>query len=297
MLRALLRFLARQPQDIVLALALALVFFFFAVDYVTGIEIAVFLFYWIPIALAAWRGGRRAGVLIAVLCDLAYIAANYRIASVSGPLVLYWNAAIRLGSYVITALLVAELKLGFDRLHALAQNDFLTGAYNSRAFYRLAEEERARSRRYRHPITLAYMDIDNFKTVNDTHGHGTGDALLIAVTRTLRAHLRRTDILARMGGDEFAVLLPETDAASAQQAFTKLEKALRAMAENQAWPVTFSIGVVTYPVAPGLTESMVQAADHLMYTVKNGNKNAVAFAVEPEDALYQRGSSSASSAV
>ncbi|HSA92104.1 MAG TPA: GGDEF domain-containing protein, partial [Terriglobales bacterium] len=257
----------------------------------------VFLFYWIPIALAAWRGGRRAGLLIAILSDVSYIAANYRIASVSGPMVLYWNAAIRLGSYVITALLVAELKLSFDRLHALAQNDHLTGAYNSRAFYRLAEEERARSQRYQHPLTVAYMDIDNFKTVNDTQGHGTGDALLIAVTRTLRTQLRRTDLLARMGGDEFAILLPETDAVSAQQAFTKLEGALRSMAESQGWPVTFSIGVVTYPVAPGLTESMVTAADHLMYSVKNSSKNGVAFAVESDPNSSHRGSSSVSSAV
>ncbi len=281
----------------VLALALALVFFIFALDYVTGTDIAVFLFYWIPIALAAWRGGRRSGVLIAVLCDLSYIAANYRIAAVSGPLVLYWNAAIRLGSYLITALLVAELKLSFDRLRDLSQNDFLTGAYNARAFYRLAEEERARGQRYRHPLTVAYMDIDNFKTVNDTHGHGTGDALLIAVARTIRSHLRRTDVLARMGGDEFAFVLPETDATSARQAFSKLEGALQTMAESQGWPVTFSIGVVTYAVPPGLTESMVKAADHLMYAVKNSSKNGIAFAVEPDSALSERGSSSAGSAV
>lgn len=297
MLRALLRFFARQPQEFVLALALALVFFMFALDFVTGIDIAVFLFYWIPIALAAWRGGRRAGVLIALLCDLSYITANYRIASVSGPLVLYWNAAIRLGSYVITALLVAELKLLFDRLHDLAQTDPLTGVYNARAFYRMAEEERSRGQRYRHPLTLAYMDIDNFKTVNDTHGHGTGDALLITVARTLQSHLRRTDVLARMGGDEFAILLPEADASSAHQAFTKLENTLRSLAENHGWPVTFSIGVVTYEVPPGLTETMVQAADHLMYSIKNGTKNGIAFAVEADPGSSQRGSSSMSSAV
>ncbi|HXE89443.1 MAG TPA: GGDEF domain-containing protein [Terriglobales bacterium] len=297
MLRTLLRFLARQPKGLVLLLAVALVFFIFAVDYVTGTDIAVFLFYWIPIALAAWRGRLRSGILIALLCDASYVAANYRIAAVSGPLVLYWNAAIRLGSYVITAALVAEVKLLFDRLHELAQTDPLTGAYNARAFYRIAEEERARGQRYRHALTVAYMDIDNFKTVNDAHGHGTGDALLIAVARTLRSHLRRSDVLARMGGDEFAILLPEADARSARQAFTKLEDALRALAESQGWPVTFSIGVVTYEVPPGLTETMVQAADHLMYSVKNGTKNGIAFAVEPGPGSAQRGSSSVSSAV
>lgn len=292
MFRALLRFLERQPQGIVLALSLALVYLIFAVDYVTGTDVAVFLFYWIPIALAAWRGGRVAGILIAILSTLAYFAANYRIAVVAGPLVLNWNATIRLGSHVIAALLVAELKHSFDRLRDLSQNDFLTGAYNTRAFYRLADEERVRASRYRHALTVGYLDIDDFKTVNDTHGHAAGDALLAAVARTIRSNLRRSDLLGRMGGDEFALLFPETRADAARQVFSKLQRELQSLVQGEGWPVTFSIGAVTYLEPPETTESMVQKADHLMYSVKNSSKNAVAYATEPPGPMTQRGTSS-----
>lgn len=297
MFRALFRFLERQPQGIVLALALALVFLIFAVDFVTGTEVAVFLFYWVPIALAAWRGGRGPGILVAGLCTLAYVTANFRIAAVAGPLVLSWNAMIRLGSYLITVLLVVELKHSFDRLRELSQNDFLTGAYNSRAFYRLADQERVRARRYRHALTVAYLDIDSFKAVNDTRGHAAGDALLAAVAQTIRSNLRRSDLLARMGGDEFALLFPETQANAARQIFSKLHRELHSLVQGEGWPVTFSIGAVTFEEPPETTEAMVQKADHLMYSVKNSSKDAIAYATEPPGPMTQRGTSSVSSAV
>lgn len=296
MFRALLRFLERQPRGIVLALAMALVFMIFAVDLLTGTDVAVFLLYWLPISLTSWRCGRLPGILVAVLSTLAYVGANSQIGAVAGAMVLYWNTLIRLGSHVIAAVLIAELKRSFDRLHELSQQDFLTGVYNGRAFYRLAEMERVRGQRYHHAVTMVYVDVDNFKAVNDTRGHAAGDQLLGKLAQTIGSNLRRTDILARMGGDEFALLLPETDLNAGRQVLLKLQQALQSLVQGEGWPVTFSIGAVTYEVPPDSTEAMVRQADQQMYSVKKGSKNAIAHAAAPR-AGGQRGDSSVSSAV
>jgi diguanylate cyclase (GGDEF)-like protein/PAS domain S-box-containing protein len=165
-----------------------------------------------------------------------------------------------------SALLEAEKKL--------ARCDALTGLANRRAFYERAEQERKRAARYRRPISLAYVDLDNFKQVNDTHGHEAGDQLLINVAKVLGT-LRSDDMAARLGGDEFAVLLPEAGDAAAAFVIHKLQRMLTAAMHEKNLPVTFSIGLVTFDPVPENTEQMVQKADDLMYEVKKHGKNAI----------------------
>jgi diguanylate cyclase (GGDEF)-like protein/PAS domain S-box-containing protein len=165
------------------------------------------------------------------------------------------------------ALLEAEKKL--------ARCDALTGLANRRAFYERAEQERKRAARYRRPLSLAYIDLDNFKHVNDTRGHEAGDQVLTTVAAIFGKNLRSEDMAARLGGDEFALLLPEAGDAAAAFVIHKVHRLLTAAMQAKNFPVTFSVGLVTFDPVPDKTEHMVQKADDLMYEVKRQGKNAI----------------------
>ena len=169
----------------------------------------------------------------------------------------------------------------------LARVDGLTGLANRRAFYEGAELERKRSLRYSRPLSIAYIDLDNFKAVNDEQGHEAGDQLLASVGKLLRENVRAEDIVGRLGGDEFAVLLPENNYDNAVKAIAKIHGVLNATAKKNAWNIGFSVGMITYNIPPETVEEMIHAADQLMYSVKHGGKNrfatsAVLNAPQPE---------------
>jgi diguanylate cyclase (GGDEF)-like protein len=170
-----------------------------------------------------------------------------------------------------------RLALALDNEKSLSRSDYLTGLANRRAFEESFDMECKRSRRYNRPITLVYMDLDNFKQVNDGQGHQTGDEVLVAVAASLRTNLRATDCVARLGGDEFAILLPETGEEAAQIIMRKLESVLQRLLADKNWPIGFSFGVVTFPVPLDSLEAMLQRADKLMYEAKQGGKGAMLF--------------------
>ena len=181
-----------------------------------------------------------------------------------------------LGFFVLAAALITYLRVKQAELQAVIDTDLVTGATSARGFYRHAEREIYRSHRYGHPLTVAYLDLDNFKQVNDTYGHQEGDRLLRIVAQTIKTHIRAADRVARLGGDEFVILFSETDAPSARHAVEKIRAQLLARMQMEYWPVTFSLGVLTCgPNCPGL-EDVLREADHLMYSVKKAGKNAVA---------------------
>ncbi len=270
----------------IVSAAIALVSAIGLLDYYTGYKLSVSLLYLAPVLLASWTVGRKAGLLIAAVGMLAWFFADasLRQEGFNNP-VAYWNALMRLGFFVTAALLLASLKSALDRERNAARIDSLTGLANYRAFYEDAEAEVARARRYSHPLTVAYIDVDNFKIVNDLYGHREGDRLIRKTAQIIRSALRTHDIVARVGGDEFVVLLPETDSKEAEPVFARLlglfhesgkeEKALR--------HVSASVGVVTFKTAPASVAAMVWAADTLMYRVKRTGKNGCNFEVEEGD--------------
>jgi Cu+-exporting ATPase len=181
----------------------------------------------------------------------------------------------------ITARKQAEeaLQLALRREEHLARVDPLTGSANRRAFYEALEGELGRLRRYGRPLTVAYFDVDNLKQANDDLGHEVGDAILCAISATVRQHLRQTDTIGRIGGDEFAILFPEADSKPARAAMDKVNNfLLEAMRQNQ-WRVTFSIGLVTCLTAPVSVEELMRKADELMYVAKKSGKNNIISAV------------------
>ncbi len=168
------------------------------------------------------------------------------------------------------------------RLHAkvqkLAITDPLTGLYNRRGFYELGRREIERVRRFGHPLSAILLDIDDFKLINDTYGHAIGDQVLKALAERLHNNIRGVDILGRYGGDEFSILLPETDLATASVIGGRLR---RAMSRH---PITTDDGLLSVTISLGIakaTEDMVDLdtllnlADGAMYTAKQGGKDRV----------------------
>jgi diguanylate cyclase (GGDEF)-like protein len=131
----------------------------------------------------------------------------------------------------------------------------------------------------RRPYTMVYIDLDNFKTVNDTLGHATGDLVLKSVVDTIQHQIRSRDYLARLGGDEFAILLTDLDQENAKIIIDRLQLALLERMRIKEWKVTFSIGVLTVLTLPESVDVLVSLADSLMYQVKDKGKDAVQFSV------------------
>lgn len=169
-----------------------------------------------------------------------------------------------------------KLRLKLQQEERLSRVDPLTGAANRRAFLELLEGEIGRLRRYRRPMSVAYLDLDNLKEMNDMFGHESGDGVLRLVAQTLRQHLRQGDAVARMGGDEFAILFTEADEASARGAVERFRTHLLAAMAELGWPVTVSVGLVTCLEAPASFEEVIRQADAMMYSVKKSGKNGVA---------------------
>jgi diguanylate cyclase (GGDEF)-like protein len=245
-------------------------------DYLTGYKVHVALLYILPILLVSWAAGRTMGFVLSVLAAGSWFVAN----SLTWPSDVsrtahFWNAGVRLITFLASAHLISALKE--TRGEALQSRiDPLTGAGNLREFRDRAAAEIIRSRRYQHPLTVAYLDLDNFKAVNDRFGHATGDEVLCTVVGTLRRNIRESDLLTRVGGDEFLLLFPETKSEAAPKAVQKMEEMLEQVIRERQWPVTASIGVVTFITPPESVDELLKVADRAMYSAKAAGKNRIA---------------------
>ena len=283
-LRTIHRTLAGKPPAFIAGVALSLVALLGLADLATGAELSSSVFYAAPVAIAAWYGSRHLGTALSLAASGTwYLADLLAGATYSAPWIPFWNAGVRLGFFLIIAGLLVRLRDALEAQRALAEIDGLTGLANSRRFLQTLGAEVSRAARYRHPVSLAYIDLDGFKEVNDRQGHAAGDAVLSMVGSVLRASVRASDLPARMGGDEFAVLLPETDEAQARDVATKLRTALEQKAASAEGRVGFSMGVITSPGPGADGEELVRRADHLMYDVKRTGKGRTTFAVLGEE--------------
>jgi diguanylate cyclase (GGDEF)-like protein len=248
-------------------------------DFLTGWQLSFSIFYLIPIALVTWFAGRNLGLVMSIASTIVWFTAdNLSGQPYSQPIFPFWNAGVRLGFFILVSFLLPALK---EREHEkeIARRDDLTGAANRRQFFEVAQAELERFQRYQHPFTIVYFDIDDFKTVNDQWGHQIGDQLLCSVVNRAKLALRKTDFLARLGGDEIVALLPETGQEEAKIAVSKLQKALLDEMRSRNWPVTFSIGTITCLDAHLTADELLSKADDLMYSVKKNGKNAIAYAI------------------
>ena len=290
-MNGILEGIERLPKKVVYGLAAVLTILIGLLDMVTGEDLSVSFFYMVPILLTTWRGGPVPGLLLNVPCAVIRL---WLVVRWQGPdpfrrPELFWNLLVEGIVFVTLTLIASALRRLTGELRLLARTDALTGVANRRAFYERAELELSRSRRFLETVTVAYVDVDDFKRINDELGHEAGDDLLRSVSATFLGRVRTTDLVARLGGDEFALFLPTTNSEAALALLSELFQTLRAEMEKQAWPVTFSIGAVTFIRPPASVDDMLRRVDELMYKVKREGKAGVrheVFPSMPESAVF-----------
>jgi len=266
------------PRGRLIIIAMGALFIVGVIDSLTGFELSVSFFYLIPITMIAWVFGRNTGLAFSVLSAIVWLASDLLSGhEYSNSAIGVWNTMIRFGFYSVVAILLAELKHLLEEERILANTDPLTGALNRRSFNQIAEKKMIVSEVNRRPYTMVYIDLDNFKAVNDILGHATGDLVLKTVVDMVQKEIRSTDFLARLGGDEFAILLTDIDQEHAESIVQRLQSALLEKMETNDWGITFSIGVLTVLSMPESADKLVSLTDALMYEVKVKGKNAIQY--------------------
>ena len=247
-------------------------------DYYTGYELSFSIFYMVPISLAAWFSGRMMGVFISMFSAFVWFNVDHFSGHIyTNAAIPFWNGFVRLGFFILITLLLSEVKFRLKNETELARKDNLTGLMNARFFKDTTYNQMEIAIRHNHQIVIGYIDLDNFKTINDTSGHSEGDRVLKAVGDVINNSLRISDLAGRLGGDEFAVFLPETDRDGAELVFTKIHEKLAEEVKNNNWPVGFSIGVAIFKNIPLHADDALKFADSLMYKVKKSGKNNILY--------------------
>ena len=259
-------------------LALVLVFVLGLLDQLESHYLSLLIFYLIPIVLATWFVGQRGGFVILGVSIFSWVSDDI-VSSYSylRPVVPYWDIATKAIFCVFFIRLLYALKISLKREKDFARIDYLTGIANRRHFFELSGREISRGNRYNRSTTLAYLDLDNFKAINDTFGHKAGDKLLTVVAETIESSIRVSDIAARVGGDEFTVLFPETGAVASKIVMERVQRNILESMEKYKWPVTLSIGVVTCSRKSCSFDALMSLTDNVMYAAKKDGKNAIRY--------------------
>ena len=272
-MRAPHRRLAGAPDWALLAASILAVGW---IDWITGTDIRVLAVYFMPMAFAGWRL-RRLGVVVgaagaAVVWLLAQHGGGVRYAHDAIWII---NLFTQGAAFLTVGGLVAVLTERLEAEESLSRTDALTGLQNRRGLAEQAVIALALCRRHARPVSLACIDLDNFKRANDSHGHAAGDRVLVACAEVLNTALRTSDLSARLGGDEFAVLLPET---RLDQAITLMEGIRRKLADHKTLRsvgVTATIGVISDDRSVMAIDELLDAADHRLYEGKKRGKDHV----------------------
>jgi diguanylate cyclase (GGDEF)-like protein len=271
---------AIRSSFLTLTVSIILVVILAFIDHITGFELSFSIFYLVPISLASWYHSRVSGIFICIFSSIVWLFVDYSSGHhYSSAAIPIWNAIVRFGFFIWTAYLLSALKTRLQNEQKLARTDQLTGIMNASAFKESAKIYIDLAIRNNHSIALGYIDLDNFKTINDTRGHTEGDQVLKIVAAEMTDSVRTVDLIARLGGDEFAILLPETDYTGAQIVFNKIRERLTQAVKREGWSVGFSIGVAIFKQVPDSTDSAVKVADALMYRVKSAGKNQIVFQI------------------
>ncbi|HJR45865.1 MAG TPA: GGDEF domain-containing protein [Actinomycetota bacterium] len=247
------------------------------VDYASGPDVAFSVFYLIPLAILGSRpdDDRSVAVVGSVLAALTWLLADIAAgADYTNEWIPVWNTGTRLVMFLVVVSLLANLRRAVGREQSMARLDPLTSVPNGRAFNEILEVEKRRAHRHGRALTLCYLDIDNFKGINDAHGHRGGDEALRRVAAALTQSVREVDTVGRLGGDEFGILLPETAGEGAEVVVRALPERVRGALRDVGFPITFSLGSITFQEIPD-TDTMISEADALMYEVKRTGKNSV----------------------
>ena len=247
----------------------------FVLNVRTGADLRLGILYVVPVLLAASYDGLGWGIAFALATALLRFGVGI------DQLPLDTSLQVRLlneaGYLTVVGVAIAglsQLRRTQAQLELLATHDPLTTVLNARAFASQVAQELGRNRRYGRPLALIYLDLDDFKRVNDAHGHATGDAVLRLVADAMRSAVRQADFVGRLGGDEFGVLMPETDGTVAHAVATRLAGGIRTVFRGTP-SVTASIGVVAVSGTEAGSDELLRKADQAMYEAKRAGKDRV----------------------
>lgn len=255
-------------------------------DYASGEELASSVFYFLPVAIVGWRFGYRTSGVFALFSTLVWVLVILVLGMpYSSLFAAVWDGMSRFSIYFAFAVLLGHVRQSLEQARQMAMTDHLTGVANARYFIELAERELEHCRRHGRPFTLAYIDIDDFKDVNDEIGHSGGDRVIKAVADALQSSIRRVDHIARQGGDEFMLFLHEVDAQHAGLVLQQIHSRAKTLLEGNGCAVTLSIGAMTWIDPPGSLDVAIHTADHVMYEVKRGEKGKVIHRVSGQMAV------------
>lgn len=259
-----------------ISLPIALVSTIGIIDFWTGFALSVSFLYIIPVTLATWFRGWRYGIVIAFFGATIWAIVLY-LSGFPTPTMIHpiWNTAMRFGVLATVAYTISHFKIALDTEMRDARLDQLTGIANRREFLRTLEAELNRTHHLGRPLSVAYFDLDFFKELNDTRGHAEGDRALRVVADTLRLTCRKMDLPARIGGDEFALLLPETDDIIARLVIERFQDNFSSEIKLHRWRLSASIGVVSLRNGSFSAYQVLNAADEAMYKAKSSGKNRI----------------------
>lgn len=269
--------LSKLPRALLGGMAVTMFLAVIAIRYITSPRLDLTLFFLIPVSFAIWFVSRPLGwsfVAIAVAVMLHFDGIHWGRAWDS---VEFWNVMTSGATLAVFAIIFSEVRGVYQNVQDQSLHDSLTALANRRAFLALLSAENRRMRREGKPLSVAYIDVDDFKLVNDKLGHTAGDSLLKSLARCMESTVRSSDTVARLGGDEFAVLLPDTDEPAAKTIVNKLHERMLVCGAFPNHPVTLSIGAVTFRRDDESAEKMLEHADRAMYTVKQSGKNRVEY--------------------
>lgn len=224
------------------------------------------------LALVGWISGLLTSLTSALVWLVANSAAGLEY---STSYISVANTGVQLVAFATVAALIAAQRDALIRERARSRNDALTGLLNVRGLHDRAALEIARCRRTRATLTIAVLDLDHFKEVNDMHGHAAGDRVLVDVSEALRQRFRAMDITARLGGDEFVVLMPESTAEGATRALEDVRKAITRTSAERGYAVTASVGACVFGTVGDSLSEMLRQADRVMYDVKSTGRDRV----------------------
>lgn len=271
-------FLQRRSKLSLAAIAFAISVLLGVLDYLAGLELHFALLYLIPVFIASWFISREAGVCVAIFTSLTwFLADTVGGRSYSSVWTACWILFMRTAVFMVFAITQALLRAKLDELSNLASRDFLTGLPNGHAFYQLTALEMHRAFGVQ-PMTLVCIDVTGFKWVNHRFGYPTGDQMMCAITHTIKQHVPRPDLVGRLSGTSFGVLLPNIASDVANLVLQQLQNALHEERRKYAYPLTFFISAIACTRAPLTVAELMQEADAQMARIKGGRRDSLQIA-------------------
>lgn len=243
------------------------------IDLATGYEYSFSVFYLIPISIAAWYDHKKFTILMIIASVMTWLYADFFSGhTYTNPLTPYWNATVRFAFFGIVAFLILRIRRDLVAMTTMAMKDNLTLLNNARAFkleYQILKDRRSSKN---NSLGIGLIDLDGFKAVNDQLGHSVGDEVLVEFANVLKKSTRSSDIIARMGGDEFTVILMEMTEKTAQDYATRLRNEFKQSGLNEKYGVDFSMGISIFDKLPENLDDATHLADQLMYKSKKRGK-------------------------